>query len=259
MTLLLKTYRIALLLVVNVGMLAIALPLWLLLTPFKNTQRRLLSRAVRLWARSCCHCLGIEVRAKGDIKIGEAMFIVSNHLSYTDIPVLASLFDCVFVSKHEVRRWPLIGLMSYIAGTVFVDRGSARSTLEAIKATELVLGTKRSVVIFAEATTSDGIELRPFKTSFFALPERLKIAILPVAINYYYPDMTPCYKAAWYGDMNILKHFSELIAIRRLITVVTICESIVPYQREVWTRKELARLTEQRVREAYYGSKTVAQ
>lgn len=101
--------------------------------------------------------------------------------------------------------------------------------------------------------------LDPLRLPFFALPEQLKIAVLPVATNYYYPDMTPCDKAAWYGDMDIMRHFSQLIGIGRLIAVVTICEPILPYKAGLWTRKELARLAELKVREGYYGSETVAQ
>ncbi|MCX8069589.1 MAG: 1-acyl-sn-glycerol-3-phosphate acyltransferase [Thermodesulfovibrionales bacterium] len=178
-----------------------------------------------------CNFLGIEVKVTGQIKDKNTFFIVSNHLSYTDIPVIASIFDCVFVSKEEVKNWPIIGLFSRIVGTIFVNRNSKKSTLEAIKDSEKVLNSHRSIVLFPEATTSDGSSVREFKSAFFSLPEKMEKPILPIAISYKNKitglrDIT----VPWYDNTNMLTHFWHLIGNKGIIAEVIYCEVIKPHE-----------------------------
>ncbi len=249
----LRIYRIAFLLLINLTAFLTTLPLWLLLFPIKAIQQQTLARAVMVWGRLNCLALGIAVKKKGSLKIPEGMFIVSNHLSYTDIPVLAGIFSCVFISKDAVRRWPLIGILSALAGTVFVDRSSGRSTLEALEKVKTFLDLHRNILLFPEATTSDGKTLKPFRSSFFALPERLGIPVVPVAINYYdCLTNNPCEIAPWHSEMNLLRHFWRLTATKKILAVVTICDIIKPTDKVVLSRKELAMLSENSIKEAYY-------
>ena len=44
------------------------------------------------------------------------------YLGYADILVLGSILPGTFVSKADVARWPGIGFLASIAGTVYVDR-----------------------------------------------------------------------------------------------------------------------------------------
>src|SRR6185503_2801221 len=46
----------------------------------------------------------------------------SNHLIYLDILAISAVTPAVFVSKSEVRRWPLFGWLAELAGTVFIER-----------------------------------------------------------------------------------------------------------------------------------------
>src|SRR6266566_1831702 len=48
--------------------------------------------------------------------------LVSNHLSYVDVPVIASIMPAVFVAKREIKYWPAIGWLTQMAGTLFVNR-----------------------------------------------------------------------------------------------------------------------------------------
>ena len=60
--------------------------------------------------------MGIGVRAVG--KFPERGAVITNHLGYLDIVTLAALHRCVFVSKAEIRKWPLLGWMTTLSGTV---------------------------------------------------------------------------------------------------------------------------------------------
>ena len=77
--------------------------------------------------------------------------LVCNHLSYVDVLVLAATTPCVFVSKCEVRRWPVFGWFASLAGTLFLRREKrsdvARMTLEMGR----VLDEGELVVLFPKA------------------------------------------------------------------------------------------------------------
>jgi 1-acyl-sn-glycerol-3-phosphate acyltransferase len=68
--------------------------------------------------------LNIKVTVVGDVGQLErsGTVIISNHLGYIDGFVLGSLFPVVFVSKREVKNWPVIGLWTSLCGTIFINR-----------------------------------------------------------------------------------------------------------------------------------------
>jgi hypothetical protein len=71
-------------------------------------------------ARTILRRVGTEVIAEGEPP--SHGLIVSNHLSYMDVLVYASLFPCLFLSKREVQDWPVMGRLASMAGTIYVER-----------------------------------------------------------------------------------------------------------------------------------------
>jgi 1-acyl-sn-glycerol-3-phosphate acyltransferase len=65
-------------------------------------------------------------------------------LSYLDILAISAVTPAVFVSKAEVRRWPLFGWFAAIAGTVFVDRERRTHVGEVNREIETALAAARS-------------------------------------------------------------------------------------------------------------------
>ncbi len=53
-------------------------------------------------------------------------FLVSNHLSYVDIPVLRLAANGIFVAKSEIKDWFLAGAMIRNMGNIFIDRKNRR-------------------------------------------------------------------------------------------------------------------------------------
>jgi 1-acyl-sn-glycerol-3-phosphate acyltransferase len=88
------------------------------LWPWRRPRRAAIRQWVtRRWAATICRILGARLEVDGGLPPGPA-FLITNHVSYMDIPVLMSLTGCRFVSKHEVADWPLIGLLAKRAGRV---------------------------------------------------------------------------------------------------------------------------------------------
>ena len=57
-------------------------------------------RIVRWWHRQLCRCMRVELRVHGTAPQAPVM-LVSNHVSWLDIPVLGALVATRFVSKSR--------------------------------------------------------------------------------------------------------------------------------------------------------------
>lgn len=138
------------------------------------------------WARRCfrgaCWCLGLDVHLHGT-PTDHNVLIASNHISWTDIPILGSITPVRFLSKVEVGQWPVIGWLAREAGTLFIKRGGgkARRIRKAI-AEKLTAG--ESILIFPEATTSRGLTVLPFHGLLLGAAADSGVPIQPVTISY---------------------------------------------------------------------------
>src|SRR2546426_8473171 len=114
-------------------------------------------------SRRILRIFGLEAEVGGDIPT--TGLLVSNHLSYLDILVLAAISPCLFVAKQEVKHWPLFGWFARLAGTVFVHRESRIQAATAASEIDAALRTGVLVVLFPEGTSSGGEAILPFKSS----------------------------------------------------------------------------------------------
>src|SRR3990167_6760333 len=112
----------------------------------------------------------------------EPMLWVSNHISWTDIPLLGMLAPLSFLSKAEVRSWPLAGWLAHQAGTLFIRRGAGDSSLLNQQLGHH-LGQGRPLLIFPEGTTTDGQVLRTFHGRLLSSAIESGAALQPVAIR----------------------------------------------------------------------------
>lgn len=139
--------------------------------------------------------------------------IVSNHVSYLDIMVLSAVADCVFVSKSEVKWWPLVGWIAQVSGTVFVDRGRPSQTNTPQQEMQERLKTGARVVLFPEGTSTDSRELLPFRSSLFqaAVAAGSPITAAYLAYELAQGDGDPVTDVCYWGDMTLVPHFIKLL------------------------------------------------
>src|SRR5882672_10787489 len=134
-------------------------------TAFVSANSKWKARAA--WLNLCCRrhlkIFGYVGTISGEIP--KSGLLVSNHLSYLDILVICANAPSVFVSKADVRRWPLFGWLAALAGTVSIER-ERRSHVGAVnQEIQSALDEGILVVIFPEGTSSDGETVRPFRSS----------------------------------------------------------------------------------------------
>ena len=202
--------------VILVGVTSVVFVAWTLGRPVAYAFRRSLSwrnLAYRIWARSSCRCLGMRVALRGRAPPAPCV-LVSNHLSYVDIVLLASHVDCVFVSKAEIARWPGMGFVARCAGTIFVDRASKRSLPQVNALIEAALERGERVAIFPEGTSSEGEAVLPFKPSLLEPAAASRYPVCCAALSYRTaPGYPPASEAVcWWGDMTFGEHVFQLLS-----------------------------------------------
>jgi len=120
-------------------------------------------------ARRMLRLMGWEVSASGSqLPAHVPLLIVANHISALDPWIIASVFDCSFVGKAEIARWPVIGFVGRAAGLILAHRQHKMKTTGMVEAVRRRLACGVPVAIFPEGTTSDGRAVLPFRTGGFA-------------------------------------------------------------------------------------------
>jgi 1-acyl-sn-glycerol-3-phosphate acyltransferase len=175
--------------------------------------RRALPKLRQRLSRDCFRllraCLPVQVQVRGELPTQTALW-VSNHVSWVDIALLGALQPLTFLSKAEVRHWPIAGWLAVQAGTLFIQRGAGdSSTVGSQIATQLHAG--HSLLLFPEGTTTDGHSLRTFHGRLLTGVIEQPIALQPVAIRYWRNGQLDT-NAAFIGDDDLLSHLRRLLA-----------------------------------------------
>ncbi|MEF3194275.1 MAG: 1-acyl-sn-glycerol-3-phosphate acyltransferase [Halothiobacillaceae bacterium] len=199
------------------------------------------ARIIRAWHAGVCRALGLEVIPHGQPLPG-ALY-ASNHVSWLDIPVLGSQIEgSRFLSKSEVRGWPLIGLLARRAGTLFIQRGNGQKEASALIAQGL--GEGHSIILFPEATTTDGLSLRRFHPRLLQAAIDAGVPVQPIALRYLDADGQPNPRAAYTHSDTVMDTFRRVVAEEGLRVEVYF---LPPLQPSGATRTQLAELAQTQV------------
>ena len=162
-----------------------------------------------LWLQNTCRrvlgALAVSIESRGIPARGAV--IVSNHLSYMDILLMAAVTPVVLVSKKEVRHWPVFGWFAEKAGTRFIDRSKRGDVRRIADEIGPVMQAGLTVVLFLEGTTTDGSGVLPFKSSLLEPSVAHGWNIVPAAVHYEVPSgRSVAREVCWWGDMTLAPH-----------------------------------------------------
>lgn len=213
---------------------------------------------LRLWHRVIAAALGIRVHVSGTMTRQRPLLIASNHISWTDITALGSVADVSFIARHDLAGWPLVGWLSRLQRTVFIEREERRKSGQQAGEIAERLAKGDAMVLFAEGTTGDGNVPMPFKSALFgaasmilAAGDRQTVWIQPVAIAYTRLHGVPMGRqqrptAAWIGDQDLVPHLRGLFA-RPAVDVELHFGEPIAYEKGT-SRKQTAQIMETEVR-----------
>jgi len=206
-----------------------------------------------LWHRMCRRILGMEVTVSGKPLIEGPALFVANHISYLDVTALGSVVDACFVSRADVRDWPIFGYLSTLQRTIYVERRPRYARQQMLELADRLAGGDR-LILFPEGTSSDGNSILPFKSTLFGAVE-LKVdgravPVQPISVAYTRLDGVPLGRHlrplyAWYGDMDFASHFWCLLGYGRFRVDIVIHDPVT--LEDFTSRKELSRHCERTI------------
>jgi 1-acyl-sn-glycerol-3-phosphate acyltransferase len=205
------------------------------------------ARLFRVWSRAVLRLLAVRVRVLGTAP-SAPLALVSNHLSYLDVLVLAASLPAsvCFVAKADVSGWPAFGRLARALGTIFIDRARKRDLLRVLPQIESRLGAGETVVFFPEGTSSPGRELLPFRSPLFEASLRAgrPVAVAALAYRTRAGDPPPERAVCWWGDMEFAPHLFGLMRLRGVDATLEFSDELL------WgdDRKALARAAHDAVR-----------
>ncbi|MCW1968778.1 MAG: 1-acyl-sn-glycerol-3-phosphate acyltransferase [Anaerolineae bacterium] len=179
-------------------------------------QRRLAWRnwAFGTWARLMCRVIGLRVSQRGPLP-KPPFLLVTNHLSYLDVIVIAAQVNCTLVAKQQVATWPLLGAMARRIGIIFLDRANIADVSRTGEVMRSAIQDGQGVVLFPEGTSSPGQRVLPFYSPLFEPVVRLGLPVSYASLSYRSPaPARPAHlNVCWWGDMTFLDHLLGLFAL----------------------------------------------
>lgn len=158
--------------------------LWVIRSEFGRLTPEACALLVREWSRRMLDILGVELVVRGKAPGHGPMLLVANHISWLDILVMNAAQPARFVSKSDVKAWPLLGSLVTGAGTLFIERESRRDAMRVVHQMADSLRARDILAVFPEGTTGDGIELLPFHANLIQAAISANAPVMPVGLSF---------------------------------------------------------------------------
>jgi 1-acyl-sn-glycerol-3-phosphate acyltransferase len=158
------------------------------------------------WAGKLLRLLGLQRTVSGSFHAGPVL-LVANHVSWLDILAIhAACPRARFVSKADVRRWPLLGWLVGSVGTLFIERERKRDALRVVHQVAGALAQRDTVAVFPEGTTSDGRGLLPFHGNLLQAAIAGGHPVQPVVLRFHQPGHRFSPEVAWVGETTLAQN-----------------------------------------------------
>ncbi|MBB3642556.1 lysophospholipid acyltransferase family protein [Variovorax atrisoli] len=139
---------------------------------------------VQAWSRRMLELMGITLVVQGTPPAKGPALLICNHLSWLDITTIHAARHVRFVSKSDVKSWPLIGTLSNGSGTLYIERERRRDALRVVHHMTDALRNGDLIGVFPEGTTSDGRGLLPFHANLLQASISSGAPVVPAALRF---------------------------------------------------------------------------
>lgn len=177
----------------------------------------------RRWSRQLLAMLGVRLRYHGALQADATLpcgLIVANHISFLDIFVVNAIAPTAFVSKDDVRSWPLIGWLCRHTDTLFLERGSRTAAQRARESLVAHLRCGKRVALFPEGTTTRGDTVLPFHSALLQAAIDAGTTVTPIVLRYRTNDGSHSTAPAYVDDVTLLECLRAIAGEKRLYAEV---------------------------------------
>jgi len=172
--------------------------------------------------------------------------VITNHLTYVDIILHSAMRPCVFVSKAELRQTPVLGWVSMMAGTIYVERGAGGSAARAAEIMAKGFRDGLPVVFFPEGTTGVGdVPAMPFKSGLLAQALEAEQPITAGFISYtLQPEDIAAGKTTrddvHWGTQGMLEHLWNLLGLKSIHGTATFVPEPIAFTPAALANRKIA-------------------
>jgi 1-acyl-sn-glycerol-3-phosphate acyltransferase len=171
---------------------------------------------IQWWSAKLLRLIGITLHAQGAPRAG-AKLVVSNHVSWFDIAAIHAVIpEAHFVSKADVKQWPLIGWLVAGAGTLFIEREKKRDALRVVHQMAAALQAGDTVAVFPEGTTGDGRTLLPFHANLLHAAVTTATPVQPVVLRFFDAQHSISPLAEFLGETTLAQSAWRFVCSRGL-------------------------------------------
>lgn len=206
---------------------------------FSPAQR---DRFIMAWARRLLRVLGVRAQLAPAPSLPGGALLVCNHVSWLDIYLIYAAQRVHFVSKAEVRTWPVAGWLAHKTGTLFIERGRRADTARINTEMRDLMQEGAWVAVFPESTTSDGRGLRRFMPSLLQPAVELNCPVVPAALRYRTLAGEHSVAAAYIDNISMWQSLKQIVSEPGLIAELHFGKPIQPsgHRRELAAQAEAA-------------------
>lgn len=177
---------------------------------------------IQTWSVKMLECFAIKLVVRGQPAVNGPVLLAANHISWLDITSLHAARFCRFVSKADIKQWPVIGALASGVGTLFIERASRRDAMRVVQHMTERLRAGDVIGVFPEGTTGDGIGLLRFHANLFQAAIAANAPVQPVALQFV-DRATGRYSAApcYVGDDTLLGSVWRTLCASGIAVVIT--------------------------------------
>jgi len=182
-------------------------------------------RRIQWWSAKLVRLLGVDLTLRGAAR-GGATLLVANHVSWLDVAVIHAVApQARFVSKSDVRHWPLVGWLVAGAGTLFIERESKRDALRVVHRMADALRGGDTVAVFPEGTTGAGRDLLPFHANLLQAAIATDTPAQPVVLRFHDPANVFSPAAEFVGRTTLAQSLWRMACARGLQVEVQLLDA----------------------------------
>lgn len=179
-------------------MVFVQLPILLVLPARKKITVKYMSIFMRIFL----FVAGVKIVKHGTLSARRPLLVAGNHISVFEIATFPVMFGGTFISKNDVRNWPLVGWVANKFGVVFIDRRPSHAAEVLAQVQKEIMNIDWPLYVFPEGTTTNGAYVKEFKSPLFNVAEGADVTVQPVVVQYCHHDGTPI------SDADLAEHYA---------------------------------------------------
>jgi 1-acyl-sn-glycerol-3-phosphate acyltransferase len=186
--------------------------MWVVWTRFPRASAQQRLELNRAWSLRMLQLCGMRLVVHNDgARLDEGVLVVANHISWIDIYVINAWRPTPFVSKAEIRKWPVVGWLAEQLGTVFIQREKRSDAKRIMHELADRLNAGELMCVFPEGTTSDGVQLLPFHANMFQAAVSASRPVQPICMMYEDAQGRQSTAPAYIGELSLGESLDALL------------------------------------------------